>query len=121
SLAMAAPMRTLARTPGPFRRLLLGVGLYGLGNFSATLLILRATQVLHAHGRSSADAAAVAVLLYAAHNAANAAAAYPAGALADRIGRRLVLAAGVALFALACAAFALGPARLAVLGLLFVA
>ena len=53
-----APMRTLARTRGPFRRLLIGVGLYGLGNFSATLLILQATNLLHANGRSSTDAAA---------------------------------------------------------------
>lgn len=118
---IAAPMRTLARTPGPFRRLLAGVGLYGLGNFSATLLILRATQLLHDGGRSGTDAAAVAVLLYAGHNAANALAAYPAGAAADRIGRRPVLVAGVALFALSCVAFAFGSAEIAALAVLFVA
>jgi MFS family permease len=118
---LAAPMRTLVRTPGPFRRLLIGVGLYGLGNFSATLLILRATQLLHDHGRSNTAATAVAVLLYAAHNAANAAITYPAGAVADRLGRRPVLVAGVALFGVACAAFAFGSANVAVLGVLFVA
>jgi hypothetical protein len=68
---MKLSMRGLASEPGPYRRLLAGVGLYGLGNFSATLLILRATDLLHTGGRSSADAAAIAVLLYAAHNAAN--------------------------------------------------
>jgi MFS family permease len=118
---LSAPMRTLARTRGPFRRLLLGVGLYGLGNFSATLLILRATQLLHDAGRSEDRAAAIAVLLYAAHNAANALFAYPAGAVADRVGRRAVLVAGVALFGAACLVFALGSASLAVLALLFVA
>lgn len=118
---VASPMRTLARTPGPFRRLLAGVGLYGLGNFSATLLILHATQLLHDAGRTSTDAAAVAVLLYAGHNAANALAAYPAGVAADRIGRRRVLVAGVALFAVACVVFAFGSQNLAVLALLFVA
>ncbi len=118
---LANPMRTLARTPGPFRRLLLGVGLYGLGNFSATLLLLRATQLLHDAGRSSTSAAAVAVLLYAGHNAANAAFAYPAGAVADRVGRRSVLIAGVALFAAACVVFVFASANLAVLSLLFVA
>ena len=118
---LAGAMRTLARAPGPFRRLLAGVGLYGLGNFSATLLILRATQLLHDHGRTNAHAAAIAVLLYAGHNAANAAAAYPAGVVADRVGRRTVLAAGMALFAAACAGFAMGSANVAVLGLLFVA
>jgi len=118
---LAAPMRTLLRTRGPFRRLLTGVGLYGLGNFSATLLILRATQLLADHGRSNTDAAAVAVLLYAAHNAANALFAYPAGAVADRVGRRLVLAVGVALFGAACVVFAFGSADVVVLGVLFVA
>lgn len=118
---LVAPMRTLARTPGPFRRLLAGVGLYGLGNFSATLLILHATQLLHDSGRSNTDAAAVAVLLYAAHNAANALAAYPAGAAADRVGRRPVLVAGFALFAAACVGFAFDSANVAVLAGLFVA
>lgn len=119
--AVKAPMRTLLATPGPFRRLLVGVGLYGLGNFSATLLILRATQLLADHGRTNTRAAAVAVLLYAGHNAANAAFADPAGAVADRLGRRPVLVAGVALFGMACALFAVGSANLAVLGSLFVA
>src|SRR5207253_1460750 len=96
-------------------------GLYGLGNFSPTLLILYAGQVLHAHGRTSSDAAAVAVLLYAAHNAANAAAAYPAGAVADRVGRRPVLVAGVVLFGAACAGLARGSVGVAVLAALFVA
>jgi MFS family permease len=115
-----APMRNLLRERGPFRRLSLGVGLYGLGNFSATLLILRATQLLHAHGRSNTRAAAVAVLLYAAHNAANAVAAYPAGVVADRIGRRAVLIVGVLLFGAACVGFAFGSASIGVLAGLFV-
>jgi MFS family permease len=118
---LSNPMRTLARTRGPFRRLLAGVGLYGLGNFSATLLILSATQLLHDHGRTSTDAAAIAVLLYAVHNASNALAAYPAGAVADRFGRRRVLIVGVALFALACVIFAFGSPSIVVLGLLFAA
>src|SRR5581483_1188016 len=88
---------------------------------SATLLILRATQILSFEGRSAASAAATAVLLYTAHNAANAFAAYPAGALADRIGRRVVLVMGVALFALACVAFAFSPSSLPILAALFVA
>lgn len=91
-----------------------------MGNFSATLLILRATQLLAAHGRSHTQAA-VAVLPYAAHNAANSAAAYPAGALADRVGRGPVLVSGVALFATTCVALAFGSANLALLGGLFVA
>src|SRR5437870_5229664 len=40
-------MREVVRGSPRFRTLLYGVGLYGLGNFSATLLILRATALLH--------------------------------------------------------------------------
>ena len=118
---LTGSMRSLVTTPSPFRRLLGGVGLYGIGNFSATLLILRATDILHGTGRSAAHAAAAAVLLYAAHNAANALVAYPAGAIADRVGRRAVLVAGVVLFAGACVAFAFSPSSVLVLAALFVA
>lgn len=113
-------MRTLAATPGPFRRLLLGVGLFGLGNFSSTLLILRATVLLNRHGRSNVRAAAIAVLLYAGLNAANALAAYPAGVVADRIGRRPVVVAGIVAFGAACVGFAFGSANVAILACLFV-
>ena len=113
-------IRGLATEPGPYRRLLVGVGLYGLGNFSATLLILRATDLLHTGGRSEADAAAIAVLLYAAHNAANSLFAYPAGAVADRLGRRHVLVSGIALFAVASLGFIGDSASIPLLALLFV-
>lgn len=114
-------LRELIRTPGRFRSLTVGIGLYGLGNFSATLLILRATEILHQTGRSTTAAASAAILLYTCHNAANAAFAYPAGALADRIGRRRMLIIGIALFAVACMVFAGGPSAVLVLVVLFVA
>jgi MFS family permease len=112
-------MCSLLPTPGPFRRLLTGIGLFGLGNFSSTLLILRATVLLNRHGRSAAHAAAIAVLLHAGHNAANAIAAYPAGAIVDRVGRRPVVMAGIVAFAAACVGFAFGSSRIGVLAVLF--
>jgi len=66
-------------------------------------------------------AASIAVLLYTCHNAANAVAAYPVGVLADRIGRRMVLVLGIAVFATATFAFALGSRSIPILALLFVA
>jgi MFS family permease len=114
-------MADLVRERGNYRDLLLGIGLYGLGNFSATLLILRAVDILVRAGWSTTHAAATSVLLYAAHNAANAAVSYPAGAIADRLGRRHMLTAGITLFGLACIGFALGSATVWILALLFVA
>ena len=117
---MNLSIRGLATEPGPYRRLLVGVGLDGLGNFSATLLILRATDLLHTGGRSQADAAAIAVLLYAAHNAANSLFAYPAGAVADRYGRRHVLVFGIGLFAVASLGFIGDSPSIPLSALLFV-
>jgi MFS family permease len=110
-----------AKNPGPYRRLWIAAGLYGLGNFSATLLILRATDILADTGHSTAAASSLAVLLYAGHNAANAVFAYPAGRTADRFGHRPVLAMGIALYAAACLAFAIGSSNLFALALLFAA
>jgi MFS family permease len=87
-------------------RALAPVALFELGNCATTLLILRATSLLHA-GRSVTDAAAVAVLLFAAHNLVGSALSYPAGHVVDRRGPRLVFGAGALLFGLAYLGFAL--------------
>jgi MFS family permease len=87
-------------------RALAPVTLFELGNCATTLLILRATSLLHA-GRSVTDAAAVAVLLFAAHNLVGSALSYPAGHVVDRRGPRLVFGVGALLFGLAYLGFAL--------------
>ena len=87
-------------------RALAPVTLFELGNCATTLLILRATGLLHP-GRSLSSAAAVAVLLYAGHNLVGSALAFPAGHFVDRRGPRPVFAAAVVLFALAYAGFSL--------------
>jgi MFS family permease len=87
-------------------RALAPVALFELGNCATTLLILRATALLHP-GRSVSDAAAVAVLLFAAHNLVGAALSYPAGRVVDRRGPRAVFGAGVLLFGLTYAGLAL--------------
>jgi len=92
----------LSRLPNSFRRFLVGVGVFGMGDFAHTLMILAATQLLlPAHG--TARAAEIAALLYVGHNVIYAAASYPVGALSDRVGRRGLLTAGYLVGALAAA------------------
>ena len=109
----------LRALPGPFRWFVLSAGLFGLGNFAHTFLILRATEAL-TPGRGHVAATAAAIGLYTLHNVLYAAGSYPAGALSDRIGKRGLLVLGYALFALMCLGFILLPLTLPALVLLCV-
>ena len=94
-------------------------GLRG-GYEAATLLILRASDLLAPdHGESAA--AQLALVLYAVFNLAATLISLPAGHLADRRGARLVLGAGVGLFLLAYLGFAATGANLPSLAGCFVA
>lgn len=94
----------IGQLPKSFQRFLAGVGVFGMGDFSHTLMILAATQLLlPAHGM--AHAAEIAALLYVGHNVVNAAAAYPVGALSDRLGRRGLLAIGYLVATLTASGF----------------
>ena len=99
------------------------VAAFEVGNVAATLLILRATELL-TPGRGVQSATVVALVLYTLYNVAATVASLPAGRVADRLGHRgpvRVLTAGVALFALAYAGFASSSASPVVLALPFVA
>jgi MFS family permease len=85
-------------------RALAPVTLFELGNCAVTLLILRASTLLHP-GRSASSAAALAVLLYAGHNFVASAVAFPAGHAIDRRGPRWVFALGLVAFGLAYLGF----------------
>jgi len=91
--------------PRPFGRFLLGVGIFGAGDYSHTLMILAATQLL-APQRGVTRAAAIAGLLYVLHNVLYALTAYPIGALSDKRGRRGLLSVGYALGAIVALGFA---------------
>lgn len=82
--------------PPEFVRYLTGVGVFGAGDYAHTLLILAATQLLTPTW-GSLRAATVGGALYVLHNVVYAAASYPAGALADRLGHRRILAYGYAI------------------------
>jgi len=89
-LPFVASLRDL---PSSYRKFLLAVGLFGLGDFAHTLLILYATQVLTPQWGST-TAVGMATALYVLHNVFYAGFAYLAGWLGDHRARHKVLATG---------------------------
>ncbi|MFN3493160.1 MAG: MFS transporter [Hydrogenophaga sp.] len=87
---------SLRGLPSRFKRYLAAVGIFGIGDFSHTLLILAATTLLTA-SLGVIQAAQVAGLLYVWRNVVQVGASYPVGVLADRIGHLPVLVAGYVL------------------------
>lgn len=108
--------------PTRFKRYLGAVGLFGVGDFSHSLLILAATQLL-TPSMGVVRAAQVAGLLYVWRNAVQVVTSYPIGVLADRYGALGVLvfgyAMGVLTAVLMALAFALHAGNLVVLGAIF--
>jgi len=106
-------IRTRPVLQGELGRLMVGIGAFELGNIAATLLILRATDLLEpGHGHESA--VEIALLLYTGYNLAATLASVPAGRMVDRRGAVRVLAGGVACFLGAYAGFAAtGPSIVA--------
>jgi MFS family permease len=105
---------------GEIARLMIAIGAFELGNIAATLLILRATELLEpGHGQDGA--VQTALLLYAAYNVAATSASIPAGRLVDRRGAVRVLAAGIACFLVAYVGFATTGPDIAILAVCFIA
>jgi MFS family permease len=118
-------LSTLRGLPARFKRYLAAVGIFGAGDFSHSLLILAATQLL-TPSMGVVEAAQVAGLLYVWRNVVQVATSYPVGVLADRYGQRSVLIVGYALGVLTAAltalAFATDADTVALLaGIFFVA
>jgi MFS family permease len=105
---------------GELGRLLLAVSAFELGNAAATLLILRATDLL-TPGRGHDAAVKVALLLYAGYNLAATLASIPAGRATDRRGGIAVLLVGVVAFLGAYVGFAFTGSTVVVLAVLFAA
>ena len=84
---------TVRDLPTGFRRYLIAVGIFGVGDFAHTLLILAATQILTPR-MGVVRAAQFAAMLYVLRNVVYTAASFPIGALADRIGHRRILVVG---------------------------
>lgn len=91
---------------GPLRPLFAGIGAFEVGNVAATLLILRATELLEPD-HSTTAATNLALGLYVAYNTAATLTSIPAGRITDRVGSRHVLIGGVTAFAVAYTGFAI--------------
>jgi MFS family permease len=110
-----ASIRSLPRN---FRMYLIGVGLFGIGDFAHSLLTLRAAEML-TPTLGAAAAGQTAILLYVIHNILYAGMAFPIGALADRIGKRGLLASGYAIAALMGVGWIIAVPSVWYLGVLF--
>lgn len=124
ALAPKGVSASVGAMPPAFRRFLVGVGLFGLGDFTHSLLILAAVELLTPEWGFQA-AAQWGAVLFALRNVAAVIAAVPAGALSDRLGRIGPLTAGYVLGAAVTAGFAwaaaAGVTSVWVLGALFAA
>jgi MFS family permease len=105
--------------PGNFRWLLFASAVFGLGDFSHTMLILYATQKLTPSlGKTLAASAAIGLYLF--HNVFYAGFAYVGGWLSDRAShRKIVLACGFAIAAAMAALLATGGAQRSILFAVF--
>ena len=103
---------------GRLGRLLVAVTAFELGNAAATLLILRATDLLepgHGHHR----AVQLGIVLYAVYNAAAMIMSVPAGHVTDRRGATSVLAGGAVVVLASYLGFALSGSGFALLAVFF--
>ncbi len=110
--------RSLRALPSPFRKFLVAVGLFGLGDFAHSMLILLAAQKL-APVLGATRAASLAVGLYVLHNALYAVFAFVAGWLADRFDKRRLLAGGYFLAAAMAVAVICLPVTVGTFALIF--
>lgn len=100
-------------------RALIPIGAFEAGNVATTLLILRSNQILEGSGMTATAAVAVTILIYAAHNAVAAVAAFGGGILVDRWGGRVVFVAGAVVYVAAYIGFAVGPTAIGWLAAVF--
>ena len=109
---------SLRALPARFRRFLIAVGLFGMGDCAHTMLILLATQKL-TPVLGVTKAASLAAGLYVLHNVLYAGFSMVAGWLADRFDKGRLLASGYFLAAVMALAMILLPANIWTLAAIF--
>ena len=103
---------------GRLGRMFVAISAFEIGNVAATLLILRATDLLQpSHGHAAA--VKIALGLYAGYNLAGVVASFFGGRLGDRHGMMLVFGLGAAAFAVAYAGLAASGASIILLAVFF--
>ncbi len=104
---------------GRLGRLMWSVSAFEMGNVAATLLILRATQLLEpSHGL--ARATEIGILLYLSYNVSATIISLPAGHVIDRLGATLMFGTGAAAFLASYVLFALSGPSILILLLAFI-
>ena len=110
---------TLNLLPKKFKLYLVGVGVFGAGDFSHTLLILMAMQILKPIcGPLIANSTAV--MLYIIHNVFYAGLSFPIGYISDRFDKKKILSLGYLVAALMCAGFIFVIPKVWYLAILFI-
>ena len=95
--------------PRRFRLFLFAAGVYGIGNFANTFLVLKTIEALMPT-LGIIEASRLGTLLYILLNIGSAIFAYVFGALGDRFNKRILLALGYLIFSIYCIGFiALSP------------
>jgi MFS family permease len=92
--------------PARFKPFLLAAGMFGIGNFANTFLVLKSTEAL-APSLGLIVASSVSALLYVLLNVGSAVFAYVFGVLGDRFSKRKLLALGYIIFSIYCVGFIL--------------
>jgi MFS family permease len=92
--------------PVGFRRFLLAAGIFGIGNFANTFLVLKSAEAL-APSLGVIVASSISALLYVLLNVGAAVFAYVFGALGDRFSKKSLLALGYLIFSAYCIGFIL--------------
>jgi len=111
--------RQLQMLPSAYRKFVVAVGLFGVGAFAHSMLILLVTEKL-TPTLGATKAASVAVALYVLHNVFYASFAYIGGWLGDRFPKNKLLALGYSLAALMCIGIMALPVRIWTFALIFI-
>lgn len=97
---------TLKGLPKSFKKYLIGIGIFGVGDFAPTFLILAATTLLTPK-YGIVKAAQIAGIMYIVRNISYALASFPIGVLSEKIKRIYLLIAGYLIAVLTVLGFAL--------------